>query len=181
MNYGFFIKYSFFFFQAVKTDPYINYEENSSLENNSEGNGEEVRELKNVFYGMDLTIIIWFLLVFFIRLISCPNLFKFIISPLNIIDIASSLPSLIILIVPTGLSSTAKEIIRVLRILLLLKITRFSNSFKTFVETLKTSYKEFSLSLIFFAIGMVFFSTLMYYCEKDSNPTQFPSIYDTFW
>ncbi len=159
----------------------INYEENPSLLDNSEGNGDEVKVISNVFTSIELAIIIWFLTEFFIRLITCPSLFKFLTSPLNILDIASSLPTFILLVLPTNLSPTLKESIRLLRILLLLKITRYSNSLKTFTETLKKCYKEFLLSLIFFGIGMVFFSTFMYYCEKGMNPVQFDSVYATFW
>lgn len=78
------------------------------------------------------------------------------------------------------MSSTARDILRMLRVLLLFKITRFSSSLQSFVRTLVNSGKELGILFVYVSIAMVFFSTIAYYCEKDDNP-QFSSIPAAFW
>jgi potassium voltage-gated channel Shab-related subfamily B protein 2 len=46
---------------------------------------------------------------------------------------------------------------------LLFKITRFSASLKSFGSTLKASSKEFGILVVYLAIGVIFFSTIVYF------------------
>lgn len=166
---------SFFFFQikklhqlkiyfglAVKTIPSINYEDNPNLLRNST-NANEINQLAKAFSILEIIFISWFLFEFLIRLICCPSKLNFLKSPFNIIDIASSLPSLVLFILPNGISNTTKQIIRLFRMLLLFKIARFSASLKSFGSTLKASSKELGILIVYLAIGVIFFSTILYF------------------
>ncbi len=147
---------------VVKTIPSIDYEDNPNILKNST-NTNEINQLAKAFSILEIIIICWFLFEFFVRLICCPSKLNFLKSPLNMIDIASSLPSLILFFVSGGISNTTKEIIRMFRILLLFKITRFSASLKSFGSTLKASSKEFGILVVYLVIGVIFFSTIVYF------------------
>ena len=125
--------------------------------------------------------ITWFLIEFILRFICCPNKMLFMKSPLNIIDFVSGLPYLVLLILSDHISGSSRNILRMLRILLLFKITRFSTSLKAFVNCLIYSSKEFVILFVYSCICVVFFSTIIFYCEKDEDGSSFTSIPATFW
>ena len=47
---------------------------------------------------------------------------------------------------------------------------------KAIAHTMKTSYKELSLLLLFVGMGMLIFGTLAYFAEKDVTDTKYTSI-----
>lgn len=72
-----------------------------------------------------------------------------------------------------------KQIISIFRVLLLLKVNRNSASLKSFTQTIKNSFKELTILFVYLSIGVMFFSSVVYFCEGDSE--QFTSIPAAFW
>lgn len=79
-----------------------------------------------------------------------------------------------------NMTSTFEKILNTLRILLMFKMVRHSSSLKSFIKTMQKSSKELIVLLVFLLIGMMFFSTILYYCEYGNNPA-FDSIPAALW
>ena len=129
-----------------------------------------------------------------IRLISCPNKKSFFKSPLNLIDLIAIVPYYIDLGITlyslahgdsghfqTGGSLAVLRILRLFRVFRLFKISRHSKGLQILGKTFAMSMHEMGLLLLFLAIGVVLFSSAVYYAELGRSDTQFTSIPDGFW
>lgn len=133
----------------------------------------------------------WFTLEYLLRLWCSPEKMKFLKRILNIIDLIAILPFYIhVLLVEVvtrhhneSLHSLRKvvQIFRILRILRIFKLARHSTGLQALGYTFKRSYKELGLLILLIALGVVLFSSLVYFVEKDDNAEMFRSIPAAFW
>ena len=124
----------------------------------------------------------WFTLEFVGRFLSCPDYFKFFRSFMNIIDILAILPYYLKpLLDQLDSVKTIGQILRILRIIRVFKLARHSRGLQGLGYTMKSSYKELGLILMFFGILTMIFSSLVYIFEKDEKGASFKNIFDSFW
>ncbi|KAM4562799.1 voltage-gated potassium channel KCNC4 [Odontesthes bonariensis] len=140
--------------------------------------------------------VVWFTFEFLVRIICCPNKLVFIRNTLNIIDFVAILPFYLEMGL-RGLSSKAANnvlgflrVVRFVRILRIFKLTRHFVGLRVLGHTLRASVNEFLLLIIFLALGVLIFATMIYYAERigassddptSSLHTHFKNIPISFW
>ncbi|KAL9692136.1 hypothetical protein quinque_015941, partial [Culex quinquefasciatus] len=95
-----------------------------------------------------------------------PNIFVFIRSPVNIIDLAATLSFYTDVCQRMGEQTGLLEAFSIVRILRLFKLTRHSPGLRILIHTFKASARELTLLVFFLVLGIVVFASLVYYAEK---------------
>ena len=162
------------------------------------------KTLENPWFALiEAVCISWFTVEYLLRLAGAPDKLVFVQRPLNIVDVLAILPYYLSLslmddsLENTKNSSTNHDeeeevssldemsrivlVFRIARILRIFKLARSSEGLQAIAHTMKTSYKELSLLLLFVGMGMLIFGTLAYFAEKDAVDTKYTSIPESMW
>uniref|UniRef100_A0A8K9XSC0 BTB domain-containing protein n=1 Tax=Oncorhynchus mykiss TaxID=8022 RepID=A0A8K9XSC0_ONCMY len=141
--------------------------------------------------------VVWFTFEFFVRIVCCPDKLLFIKNMLNVIDFVAILPFYLEMGL-SGLSSSKAasdilgflRVVRFVRILRIFKLTRHFVGLRVLGHTLRASVNEFCLLIVFLALGVLIFATMIYYAERigaqpddprGSKHTHFKNIPISFW
>ncbi|XP_075869386.1 delayed-rectifier potassium channel regulatory subunit KCNS2 [Nelusetta ayraudi] len=119
----------------------------------------------------------WFTLEVVMRLLLAPNKKKFFRHPLNIIDMASVAPIYITLFFDLAVGSESElgdlgrliQVFRLMRIFRVLKLARHSTGLRSLGATLRHSYREVGILLLYLAVGVSVFSGIAYTAEYEED------------
>ena len=134
-------------------------------------------------YITDIICVAWFTLEFIIRLIFCPRKVQFFKKPMNWIDFGAIIPFYLDLFISESNIKTivVLRVVRLIRVFRIFKLSRHSYGLQILGHTLKSSCSELFLLAFFLSIGVVIFSSIIYYAEKDIPKTKFTTIPESFW
>ncbi|XP_069565160.1 potassium voltage-gated channel subfamily A member 7 [Brachyistius frenatus] len=141
------------------------------------------------FFIVETICICWFSFELVMRFISAPNKVHFFKDIMNIIDFFAILPFFVTvgteLVKDKGsqpsMSLALIRIIRLVRVFRIFKLSRHSKGLQILGQTLKASLRELALLIFFLFIGVIIFSSAVYFAEVDSPGTYFTSIPEAFW
>uniref|UniRef100_A0A6J0ULW3 Voltage-gated potassium channel KCNC2 isoform X4 n=1 Tax=Pogona vitticeps TaxID=103695 RepID=A0A6J0ULW3_9SAUR len=193
----------FFILLSITTFCLETHEAFNTIKNKTEPtiNGSEVVLQYEIETDPALTYVegvcvVWFTFEFLVRVVFSPNKIEFVKNLLNIIDFVAILP-FYLEVGLSGLSSKAAKdvlgflrVVRFVRILRIFKLTRHFVGLRVLGHTLRASTNEFLLLIIFLALGVLIFATMIYYAErigaKPNDPsasehTEFKNIPIGFW
>lgn len=119
----------------------------------------------------------WFTFELVARFAVAPDLLRFFQHPLNLIDLVSILPFYLTLMVNLVVESSpalvnlgrVAQVLRLMRVFRILKLARHSIGLRSLGATLRNSYREIGLLLLYLAVGVSFFSVMAYTVEKEDN------------
>uniref|UniRef100_A0A3Q3XDP1 BTB domain-containing protein n=1 Tax=Mola mola TaxID=94237 RepID=A0A3Q3XDP1_MOLML len=119
----------------------------------------------------------WFTLELLARFVVAPDLLHFFEHPLNVIDLVSILPFYLTLLINLVVESSpalanlgrVAQVLRLMRVFRILKLARHSTGLRSLGATLRNSYKEVGLLLLYLAVGVSFFSVMAYTVEREDN------------
>ncbi|XP_051544695.1 potassium voltage-gated channel subfamily A member 5-like [Myxocyprinus asiaticus] len=146
------------------------------------------------FFIIETTCVIWFTFELFVRFFACPSKSEFSKTIMNIIDIMSIMPYFITLGTELAeqqgqehnngqqaMSLAILRVIRLVRVFRIFKLSRHSKGLQILGQTLKASMRELGLLIFFLFIGVILFSSAVYFAEADEPESHFSSIPDAFW
>ncbi|KAM9845891.1 potassium voltage-gated channel subfamily A member 5 [Aulostomus maculatus] len=146
------------------------------------------------FFIIETTCVIWFTFELFVRFFACPSKSEFSKTIMNIIDIMSIMPYFITVGTELAeqqgqehqngqqaMSLAILRVIRLVRVFRIFKLSRHSKGLQILGQTLKASMRELGLLIFFLFIGVILFSSAVYFAEADEPESHFSSIPDAFW
>lgn len=104
---------------------------------------------------------------------------KYIFSVLGIIDFLSFAPSMISWFLPV--TPTIIHAVNVLRLIRLLKVTRYMRGFRTMARVMRKHYQEVVASFLVIIIVMIVTCVVMYEVEHEAQPDKFTNLFQSFW
>uniref|UniRef100_A0A4W5L3P2 Potassium voltage-gated channel, shaker-related subfamily, member 7 n=1 Tax=Hucho hucho TaxID=62062 RepID=A0A4W5L3P2_9TELE len=143
------------------------------------------------FFQVETICICWFSFELIMRLASSPSKLHFFKDVMNTIDFLAIIPYFVTLGTELardktsnkdpGMSLAIIRVIRLVRVFRIFKLSRHSKGLQILGQTLKASLRELALLIFFLFIGVILFSSAVYFAEADSPDTVFTSIPEAFW
>ncbi|KAJ3612287.1 hypothetical protein NHX12_020563 [Muraenolepis orangiensis] len=146
------------------------------------------------FFIIETTCVIWFTFELIVRFFACPSKSEFSKTVMNIIDIMSIMPYFITVGTELAeqqgqehqngqqaMSLAILRVIRLVRVFRIFKLSRHSKGLQILGQTLKASMRELGLLIFFLFIGVILFSSAVFFAEADEPESHFSSIPDAFW
>ncbi|XP_037600786.1 potassium voltage-gated channel subfamily A member 6 [Cebus imitator] len=152
------------------------------------------------FFLVETLCIVWFTFELLVRFSACPSKPAFFRNIMNIIDLVAIFPYFITLGTELvqqqeqqpasggggqngqqAMSLAILRVIRLVRVFRIFKLSRHSKGLQILGKTLQASMRELGLLIFFLFIGVILFSSAVYFAEADDDDSLFPSIPDAFW
>ncbi|XP_067834685.1 potassium voltage-gated channel subfamily A member 10-like [Heptranchias perlo] len=184
------------FIFCLETLPEFREESDLGIPSRSVNTSQSIAPSPNAFtdpfFLIETTCMLWFSFELLVRSTTCPSKPDFFRNIMNVIDVISVIPYFVTLITEQveqqeegkgqqAMSLAILRIIRLVRVFRIFKLSRHSKGLQILGQTLKASMRELGLLIFFLFIGVILFSSAVYFAEVDEPETQFSSIPHAFW
>ncbi|XP_060563001.1 potassium voltage-gated channel subfamily C member 3-like [Ruditapes philippinarum] len=176
---------------AQSTGVIANITNNETTPNITTGSTDSAsgRSSKNThpaLYIIDIICLVYFTIEYILRFVFAPKKLQFMTSLMGVIDLIAILPDYIEMIVYAAnpdISSSSSvvgfiTIFRIVRVLRIFRLIKHVPGLWILVYTLKASIGELVLLTCFMLVGILLFSSLIYFVEERAD---FESIPEAFW
>ncbi|XP_064178181.1 potassium voltage-gated channel subfamily A member 1-like [Anguilla rostrata] len=141
------------------------------------------------FFMVETMCICWFSFELLMRFSCSPSKIHFFKDVMNVIDFTAILPYFVTLGTELAkskgstpaMSLAIVRVIRLVRVFRIFKLSRHSKGLQILGQTLRASLRELALLIFFLFIGVILFSSAIYFAEADHKDTAFTSIPEAFW
>ncbi|CAL9692839.1 unnamed protein product [Knipowitschia caucasica] len=141
------------------------------------------------FFLVETICICWFSCELGVRFFCAPSKLLFCKDVMNVIDLFAIVPYFVTIGTELGKDPTTQpsvslaliRVIRLVRVFRIFKLSRHSKGLQILGQTLKASLRELALLIFFLFIGVILFSSAVYFAEVDRDETKFTSIPEAFW
>uniref|UniRef100_A0A665TD09 Potassium voltage-gated channel, shaker-related subfamily, member 7 n=1 Tax=Echeneis naucrates TaxID=173247 RepID=A0A665TD09_ECHNA len=141
------------------------------------------------FFIVESICICWFSFELIVRFTCCPSKMHFFKDVMNTIDFFAIIPYFVTIgtelakdkDTQPSMSLALIRVIRLVRVFRIFKLSRHSKGLQILGQTLKASLRELALLIFFLFIGVILFSSAVYFAEVDRPDTAFTSIPEAFW
>lgn len=175
----FFIIFSTIVF-CLETVPELQIKHEKPYHNTS--NGRTADQVVDYWFVTEGVFVAWFTLEYSVRLYSAPSLWKFVKSWMGILDVLAIFPFYLTLALEKRTNQVDSfaviRAVRLIRVLRVFKLTRYSDAIKLLVNTIYSSLEQLRSLGFCFMVSVVIFSSAIFYVEGSPN---FSSIPDAFW
>ena len=143
---------------------------------------------------LDFTCTVFFTLELLLRFCVSPNKRRFVLSPMNIIDLLALVPLYVqVIFEQSNLQSCYMNerfvieimfILRIFRMFRIFHLVKHYQALKVLVYALRASLQELLMLFIFLLIAMLIFATMIYYAERSDDfgaGSEFSTIPIGFW
>ncbi|NWS79175.1 KCNA3 protein, partial [Crotophaga sulcirostris] len=146
--------------------------------------------LSDPFFVVETLCICWFSLELLVRLLASPSKAAFFRNAMNLIDLVAIVPYFVALgtelarqrgVAQPAMALAILRVIRLVRVFRVFKLSRHSTGLQILGQTLRASMRELGLLIFFLLIGVVLFSSAVYFAEAEDAATAFTSIPRAFW
>ncbi|XP_061749548.1 potassium voltage-gated channel subfamily A member 3-like [Nerophis ophidion] len=158
---------------------------------NASGTLDAPSPFTDPFFVIETLCVVWFSLELLVRFSACPSKTRFCRDLMNVIDVVAIVPYFVTLateLAETGsgggqqaMSLAILRVVRLVRVFRIFKLSRHSKGLQILGQTLKASMRELGLLIFFLFIGVILFSSAVYFAEADEPTSSFSSIPDAFW
>ncbi|XP_066300981.1 potassium voltage-gated channel subfamily A member 7-like [Branchiostoma lanceolatum] len=157
---------------------------------NASGGTVHLPVTRNPFFVAETIYVSWFTLELVLGFVTCSDRCRFVKDYVNVLDFIG----IVLYFAELGLELTSSHptdqinrivnamwIARLVRMLRIVKVTRYSGDMQLFWKAMTNSMTAIILFFFMTTVLMVLFSCVVYFTELDDPDTKFTSIPETFW
>ena len=126
---------------------------------------------------IEVTVVVLFTAEYLLRLKAPEQPLAYALSFFGVVDLLAILPFYL----TTGIDLRAVKVLRALRIISLLKLTRYNAAMSRFARSFALAKEEFALFVIATMMILFLAAVGIYYFERDAQPEAFASVFHSLW